>query len=209
MPAVYTLKQSDIRSLSRFYDSRFKRYGYDPRSLGWVLGSQQIRFKALAAIGSLKGCSILDVGCGFGDLYGYLLASDVSVKYTGVDLNPDFIKIARQTYPDADFIVADFEEGNIKGKFDWSFESGIFNLKLADNTNMIHNTLQKMFKMSKKGVAADFLDAGTGLKDSTMHYADPAELAAFCGTLTKRYTIKSDYRPAEFCVYLYRDRPLE
>lgn len=206
---MYALKQNDVRSLSRFYSSRFRRYGHDPRSLGWVLGSQQIRFKALAAIGNLRGCSILDVGCGFGDLYGYLLARDISVRYTGVDLNPGFIKIARQTYPDADFIVADFEEENIPGKFDWSFESGIFNLKLHDNTSIIHNTLKKMFKMSKKGVAADFLNAGTEFKDSTMHYVDPAELAAFCSTLNKRYAIKSDYRPDEFCVYLYRDRPIE
>jgi SAM-dependent methyltransferase len=194
----------DTRIIRRFYEGQYKTYGYDPRSLGWIAGSQQTRFRELAAIGDLEGCSILDVGCGFGDLYGYLLDRGINVNYTGVDLSPDFLDIARMVYPDAEFFMADFENGTIRGKFDWAFESGAFSLKLSDNKMLIRNSLKKMFKMVKKGMAADFLSSKAAIKDGSLYYQDPDELREFCCTLSERVVIKNDYRPAEFCVYIYK-----
>lgn len=45
----------------------------------------------------LDGLSILDVGCGYGDLVERL---PNTVKYTGIDLNPDAIRRARDSDPD-------------------------------------------------------------------------------------------------------------
>jgi len=198
------MEPRDIRTVRRFYDGQYRTYGFDPRSLGWIVGSQEIRFKELTAIGGLDGCSVLDVGCGFGDLYGYLLDRGLHINYTGVDLSPDFIDIARITYPDAAFIMADFETAPLSGKFDWAFASGTFNLRLADNPGLIRNSLKKMFKLSKKGLAVDFLSSHAAFKDSSLHYQDPEDLLAFCETLSDRVVVKSDYRPAEFCVYVYK-----
>lgn len=201
-----SVNPQDLAAEKRFYNRSFKRYGYDPRSLGWILGTQQIRFRQLIGIGNLKGCSVLDVGCGFGDLYGYLIAMGIKVDYTGVDLNENFINVARNVYPDAHFIVADFEDERISGKFDWAFESGIFNLKINDNNSFIRNTLKKMFKVVRRGVAADFIGAHAAIKDHGLYYQDRGELLSFCGTLSKRLLLKSDYRPPEFCIYMYKDR---
>lgn len=203
--AVDFVKSRDVKVLRRFYDSRYRSYGYDPRSLGWIVGTQQIRFKHLTSIGDLDGCSVLDVGCGFGDLYGYLQAKGMNVDYTGIDLNPAFIKIARKVYPDATFIIGDFEKAQLNENFDWSFESGIFNLKIENNDAYIRNTLKKMFAVSRKGVAADFLNSRTMFKDSTMYYQDPEELRYFCGSLSGRVAVKNSRRPAEFYLYLYKD----
>jgi SAM-dependent methyltransferase len=194
----------DTRIIRRFYESQYETYGYDPRSLGWIVGSQQTRFRELAAIGDLEGCSILDVGCGFGDLYGYLLDRGIRVNYTGVDLSHDFLDVARIVYPDAEFFMADFEREAIPGKFDWAFESGAFSLKLSDNKTLIRNSLKKMFKMVKKGIAADFLSSNAAIKDSSLYYQDPEELRGFCNTLSERITIKNNYKPTEFCIYIYK-----
>jgi SAM-dependent methyltransferase len=194
----------DTRIIRRFYESQYETYGYDPRSLGWIVGSQQTRFRELAGIGDLEGCSILDVGCGFGDLYGYLLDQGIKVNYTGVDLSPHFLDIARMVYPDAEFFMADFEKEPIPGKFDWAFESGAFSLKLSDNKTLIRNSLKKMFKMVKKGIAADFLSSNAAIKDSSLYYQDPEELRKFCNTLSERITIKNNYKPTEFCIYIYK-----
>jgi ubiquinone/menaquinone biosynthesis C-methylase UbiE len=201
---VNALKPSDASVLKRFYDGRYRFYGHDPRSLGWIVGTQQIRFKQLTSIGEVNGCSILDVGCGFGDLYGYLLAKGIRVEYTGIDLNPIFIKIAKIAYPDANFIVGDFEDTHFPGRFDWSFESGIFNMKIEDNDAFIRNTLKKMFRICKKGLAADFLNSRTIIKDHSMYYQDPEDMRYFCHSLSDHVILKSGYRPAEFCVYVYK-----
>ncbi len=200
------MKPRDVGILKRFYDGRYRSYGYDPRSLGWIVGTQQIRFKQLTSIGDLNGCAVLDVGCGFGDLYGYLQAKGIRVDYTGIDLSPDFIKTARKLYPDARFVVGDFEDAHFDGMFDWSFESGIFNLKIENNDAFIRNTLKKMFRLSKKGFAADFLNSRTLFRDGSMYYQDPEAMRYFCHSLSGRVVLKSGYRPAEFCVYVYKGR---
>ena len=197
----------DTRNAKRektYYNSQFQIYGYDPRSLGWVRGSQAVRFKNLTMVGELENCSILDVGCGFGDLYGYLLDSGLRVKYTGVDINRNFIETARGIYPDAHFIEADFESQVIAGKYDWAFASGIFNLKIEDNRTFIENSLKKMFKLSKKGIAADFLNAKKGVKSGNLYYQDPVELSRFCDRLSGYVIVREDYLPSDFCIYVYR-----
>ncbi len=200
---VNFLNSRDAGVFKRFYEGRYRTYGYDPRSLGWIVGTQQIRFKQLASVGDLSGCSVLDVGCGFGDLYGYLLAHGINVDYTGIDLNAAFISIARKVYPDARFIIGDFEEERFRGRFDWSFESGIFNLKIGNTGAFVRNTLKKMSALSRKGLAADFLSSRTMIKDGTMYYQDPEEMRYFCLSMSDRVVVKSGYRFGEFCVYVY------
>ncbi len=194
----------DVGVFKRFYEGRYRTYGYDPRSLGWIVGTQQVRFKQLASIGDLDGCSVLDVGCGFGDLYGYLLAKGIDVEYTGIDLNPAFITIARKVYPGGRFIIGDFEEERFRGRFDWAFESGIFNLKIKNTTEFVRNALKKMFALSRRGLAADFLSSRTLIMDGSMYYQDPEEMRYFCHSLSDRVVLKSGYRFGEFCVYVYR-----
>lgn len=198
----------DTRNAKRqktYYNSQFHIYGYDPRSLGWHKGSQAIRFENLTMIGDLDGCSVLDVGCGFGDLYDYLKKSGIEVQYLGVDINRNFIRTARETFPDAKFLEADFEEGLIRGKFDWAFASGIFNLKIDDNLSFIEHILRKMYKICKKGLAADFLNAKNTLKGTGLYYQDPEELLELCRGISSRVEVRSDYLPSDICVYLYKD----
>lgn len=198
------MKDRDRATLAHYYNENLRRYGYDSRSLGWIQGTQLDRFSVLTAVGNLEGCSILDVGCGFGDLYEFLRQNGINVDYTGVDLNQDFIEIARQRHPDAEFIVDDFESSKIKGKFDWSFESGIFNLKVSDHDAFVRNMLRKMFKVSRKGIAADFLN-DRGLKTGEMYHPSPVDLYNFCNRMSGRVVLRCDYKPTEFCVYVYKD----
>lgn len=186
------------------YNERLKKYGYDPRTLGWLKGRQPIRFKILSEIGDLSNCSILDVGCGFGDLYGFLMKKGLTIEYTGVDINPNLIEIARNIYPHAQFEVKDFLEGN-KGEFDWVFSSGFFNFRLPDNKSFIRTMLKKMFEMCKKGIAADFLSSYVEFRNEDAYYTCPEDVFTFCRTLSRRVTLRHDYMPFEFCIYVYRN----
>ncbi len=206
-PAVISLNTRNARREKTYYNSKFHTYGYDPRSLGWILGSQEIRFKNLTMVGDLNDQSILDVGCGFGDLYGYLSNTGVRIKYTGVDINRNFIKTARAVYPDAHFIEADFEKDVIPGKYDWAIASGVFNLKIDDNQAFIENSLKKMFKLSKKGIVADFLNSKAACGCDGLYYQDAGRLLEFCDRLSARVVFRDNYLPTDFCIYVYKDKP--
>ena len=90
------MKTQDIEFNINYYDTLIKQHGYDAKSLDWSSKkAQEDRFKILTDIGDLSGCKILDVGCGFGDLYKWLNKQEIQVNYTGIDIK-NFIKIARE-----------------------------------------------------------------------------------------------------------------
>ena len=198
------MDEMEKHEVTKRYNERLKKYGYDPRTLGWLKGRQPIRFKVLSEIGDLNNCSILDVGCGFGDLYGFLINIGLNVKYTGYDINLNLIEIAKEKHLDACFEVKDILIDEVKHKFDYILSSGVFNFKLSDNKTFIENMLKKMFEICNKGVAADFMSGYVDFKNEDAYYTSPEEIFSFCKTLSRRVTLRHDYMPFEFCVYVYK-----
>jgi ubiquinone/menaquinone biosynthesis C-methylase UbiE/GT2 family glycosyltransferase len=67
------------------------------------------------------GCSVLEVGCGAGDL----LASVRPAFGVGVDFSRNAIRIARSRHPHLRFIVSEAERLAIRGTFDYVILSGL------------------------------------------------------------------------------------
>ena len=65
-----------FNSSNKYYGELLNEYGRDPRSLGWIKGRQAIRFAKLTEfLGKTdidENFTLLDYGCGFGDLYLFL-----------------------------------------------------------------------------------------------------------------------------------------
>jgi len=93
----------------------------------------------------------------------------------------------------------------ITSDIDWIFSSGVFDFKLSDNKSFIQNMFKKMFKICNKGVAADFMSSYVDFKNEKANYASPEEIFSFCKTISRRVTLRHDYMPSEFCVYIYKD----
>lgn len=199
------MKQKDKLAVISRYNERLTKYGYDPRTLGWFKARQPVRFRVLSEIGDLDNCSILDVGCGFGDLYGFLVNIGLNAKYTGYDINPNLIKIAKEKHPSVCFEVKDILTDEINQKFDYVLSSGVFNFKLSDNKSFIQNMFKKMFEISTKGVAVDFMSSYVDFENEDAYYANPEEIFSYCKTLSRRVTLRHDYMPFEFAVYIYKD----
>jgi ubiquinone/menaquinone biosynthesis C-methylase UbiE len=199
------MKEEEKKETIERYNERLKKYGYDPKTLGWLKGKQDIRFYILTEIGIRNNDSILDVGCGFGDLFGFFNKKKMDIKYTGVDINPNLIDIGKKVYPSANFSVMDFEQEDIDKKFDWVLASGIFNFKLENNEKFIKNMLKKMFDISKKGVAVDFMSSYVDFQNEGAYHTKPEEVFSYSKTLSKRVALRNDYFPFEFCLYLYKN----
>jgi len=188
-----------------YYTELLKKYGHDPQSVGWGprKGKQSLRFSILSQIGNLSDCSVLDIGCGFGDLYGYLEYKKIRTKYLGIDINPELIKIAKLVYPKARFEVRDFEERRFVKKFDWVFFSGISSAGCS--YPYIKKVMTEMFRICRKGLAMNFVGGIIDYKTKDLFYSDPEEIYSITRSLSNRVTIRHDYAPFEFTTYVYKN----
>jgi trans-aconitate methyltransferase len=193
------------------YVARLAQYGYDPRTLGWAAGKQAERFAVLTSfvpLGQIE--SVLDVGCGFGDLYGYLRQHDYRGTYTGIDLVPELIEEGRTRFVDADLRVADLSDMSGDKTFDLVVGSGIFNAKLRHESSLEHirSALEKMFAVCRQVTAVDFLTSYVDFERDDLHYMPPETAFAFAKALTRRVALRHDYMPFEFALGAYRDDTL-
>ena len=183
------------------HNKLFKEFNVSEKSLGYRTG-QSIRFQVLTEIGDLRNATILDVGCGFGDLCRFLEKKKLNVKYHGVDINQDFIDVAKKRNPNGKFEVRDIEKNPFTKKFDYVFGAGIFTLASFKNVKPI---IKEQFRICKKGVAIDFLSTYVTYRDSPLFYINPEKMFKFAKTLTKRVTLRHDYKPYEYCIYLNKN----
>ncbi|MDR3332895.1 MAG: glycosyltransferase [Synergistaceae bacterium] len=70
-----------------------------------------------------EGASVLELGCGRGDLIASLKPS----AGVGVDFSPEMIKEARKRHPNLKFICCDAHSIDIEGKFDFIIMSDLLN----------------------------------------------------------------------------------
>ena len=116
----------------RYFDRRLDEFGATLGAVDWgSAGSQRARFTALAAVGALDGCRVLDVGCGLGDLCGYLEGVATRVDYHGCDLNARMVAAAAARYPAHSFAVSDLMKETLPGAVpcDYVLASGLFYLR--------------------------------------------------------------------------------
>lgn len=194
------------RNIER-YTARYQEFGYNPRSLGWGdNGRQHIRFAALMGIALSGEGSVLDVGCGFGDLYGFLQGTGWKGKYVGVDIVPTLLEEARKQYADIEVRLCDVLQEDLSEKFDYVISSGIFNARLRDEPQpaYIATMLERMLDLSTVGVAADFLSTYVDYQREEAYHASPSAMLELGMKLTRRTVVRHDYLPYEFCIYLYR-----
>jgi SAM-dependent methyltransferase len=204
------VKTEDRLDFVQRYEKRLQEFGYSPATLGWGLhGRQEVRFSVLCELAlQIPGCSVLDVGCGFGDLYDFLTSHGWNGVYTGIDIVPGLLNIARDRHPGLDFQEVDITDDTAKiGTYDFVLASGILNAALPSGGNQSHSelVLRKMYLRSQRAVCIDFLSTYVDFQKPGAHHTDPGWALAAAKRLTRRVILRHDYMPFEFCMYLFRD----
>lgn len=192
------------------YTQYYEKHGYHFKSVGWGnWETQHLRFQILSEVGDLRKTEVVDLGCGFGDLYGFLKEKFGEIKYSGIDLVEDFIREGQKRHPDADFLVQDILEDGFEKCADFYLISGALNSKIADNLNYSEEIISKTFSMSRRGMAVNFLSKYVDYETGFAYHHSPEQVFAFAKTLTKYVTLRHDYPLWEFTVYLYKKDYIE
>lgn len=199
------MNEKDVLKYIDRYNARFDSFGYDPKTLGWGGGKerQHLRFKILSEIGIGPHDSVLDIGCGFADFYGFLKEQGWSGQYLGVDINPALLKVAQDQYPGVQLTMLDILKDPIRNRYDWVVESGVFNAKLEYENNLVYieKMITKMYELSFKGVACDFMSTYVDYQHPDAYHADPGDIIKISKQLGAKIIVRLDYLPYEFAVY--------
>ena len=196
------MDKSELESVLRRYDERLKEFGHDPRTLGWTKGRHNLRYHILLSQWDLRQASVLDFGCGFGDMYGYSRKIGLDFHYEGIDLNPSLIEAGKKSFPDAVLQARDaFAEGLPK-KYDFILSSGVHNLKLKDNWAFIERTFQLFDENATEGFALNFLSKKVEYELADTYHADPSRILDLAYEYSNRVILRNDYMPFEFTIFI-------
>lgn len=180
-------------------------YGDDPRGLDYEnWAEQQVRFHVMAEALPLNGRRILDVGCGFADFADYLTVNYGAVSYEGVDLCEAAIAKARHRHPAMSLRVLDILEEDPGGTYDFVVANGIFDQLNDDAIEIVRALITRMFELSARAVAFTARSAWAEQPPSQVFHVDPLVMLAFCRTLTPRVTLRHDYQPGDFAIFMRR-----
>jgi SAM-dependent methyltransferase len=197
----------DLRALEDYYADQLRRHKTPQQRVGWnTEESQRVRFEALASVGKLQGTKILDVGCGLGGFWGYLKDQKIRADYTGVDLFPNVIREAKRAYPGIKFearnlLAMPFDSQ----KYDYSFLSGVFNVKVRDNIRYMKAVLNSVLQQTRKAVAFNVLNSEAGIKESNRFMVGPRELVELGRQLeVSRVHLLDHYHHLDLTLFLYK-----
>lgn len=186
-----------IENLKEHYSKLFEQNGISPAAVQHSSELGQFkRFEILTAA-LPKTASIIDLGCGLGDMLTYLRKNHYTGNFLGLDFMPEFISTAEQRFTNdeqAKFQEFDILNEDIPEGYEYILLSGVFNNNIEDIESFMQTTLIKMFKACGKGMAFNSLSTYVDYQDEDLYYSDPLEVFDFCKkNLSPLVTLKHDY----------------
>jgi hypothetical protein len=201
------MKAHEKDKIIRRYSDRLKEFGANEKALGWDKKRHHLRYNILLSQWSFENDSLLDFGCGFGDMHGYIHENNLNLNYNGVDINPDLIEEGKNKYRNVNLRALDFLSEQNNEQYDYLVSSGVHNFKLEDNWEFIKNTFVKFNDSAKKGFALNFISnkVDESHKKDHLYYADPSLLLGLAYSFSRKVVLRNDYMPFEFTIFVNKE----
>jgi SAM-dependent methyltransferase len=190
-----------------YHSDREKKCQHDPaRILGWSSEESQFaRFDVFERELEFHGKSVLDLGCGYGDLAHFLKVKQHLKHYTGVDFLKRFI---RQAKLEAD-ISMHFKHGNFVqmqlNPHDIVIASGSLNYQSSDK-NYLQKAIQAGFYACNEAFAFNLLNSHFFRQDRLLKAYNPDEVLSICRQLTDQVQFIDDYMQEDFTIILRKNK---
>lgn len=170
-----------------FYSYAYEKYGVSAKGVHWHSKERQYqRFEILMDYlkDELEESSLLDVGCGYGDLINYFQENNLYPKsYTGIDCEEIMCQNASKRFPLSNFLRKDFLYDELP-KADYYVCSGSLNILTKEE--FLYG-IRQCFKQCEKGFVFNFVT------DSFIHGLSVFDIYIYCHTLTKDIKFQSGY----------------
>jgi SAM-dependent methyltransferase len=199
---------------ARYYAGKFAQHGPRPEGVDWRdAESQSLRFDQLVAVCDDLDAdrTILDYGCGYGALLGYLRERGAAVGYVGFELAAEMVEHAAAAFagdPGARFTS---DRAGL-GTPDYVLASGVFNVKQDaagdDWTAYVVDELRGIARLAGRGFAFNVLTSYSDPERMRpdLYYADPGFFFDLCKREFSRHVaLLHDYGLWEFTVHVRRE----
>jgi trans-aconitate methyltransferase len=177
------------------------------RALGWKDDEhQRKRFEVLATVADLSGRTVLDVGCGYGDLREYLDHRFTGITYIGIDQQPEYIVEAKARYgnrPDTFFFQRDFTTLTFPG-VDIVVASGALSYRCG-NPGFYRDMIEKMYSAASRAVAFNVLDVNVFPTHPLLVGLEPGQVTEWCTALTPHVKVIRGYLDDDVTLFLYKE----
>jgi trans-aconitate methyltransferase len=195
-------------TIRHYHRHRMETCGHGTaRALGWKDDEhQRKRFAVLATVGDLTGCSVLDVGCGYGDLKDYLDSRFAGITYTGIDQQPECIVEAQSRYgnrPDTFFFESDFTTLSFPD-VDVVMASGALSYRCA-NPAFYVDMICRMYRAARRAVAFNVLDVNRFPMHPLLIGHDPEQVVAWCKGIARNVEVVRGYLDDDVTLFLYKE----
>lgn len=183
---------------TKFYKAALTQHGHTSKGVHWNSdSSQQVRFDVLLGLlPDITEMTLVDVGCGFGDLYCYMERKPKC--YTGIDIMDEMVKEA-QKRTSCKIIKADVLQDNLPSA-DYYICSGAMNILSRFETYLF---IRRCYEASTKGFVFNLLE---GEDESLLYnYFQPKEIKKMAKELGAKFYMKKGYLPRDFSVFLEKE----
>ncbi|MDC7124774.1 MAG: class I SAM-dependent methyltransferase, partial [Spirochaetales bacterium] len=168
--------------------------------------------RALTDNVNLDGKSILDVGCGCGDLYD-LIKTDYKInsRYLGVYILEKMVKRAESEHEEASFFLADIFDDSFFAEdafgccnFDITFTSGIFNLQAGNNEDFLKKAIPILASLSTEAFVFNLLNPESPDPDNRYFYYAPEKAAELAEPFSKKIELIDGYLDNDYTLICWR-----
>lgn len=199
-------RKKELEATVNRYRSAYQRHGDSPKSLLWNSHkSADIRFKNLLADINIESKSILDIGCGLGDIIPYLNKKSLKFTYTGIDLLPDFVEKAKEKYPQHTFLAGDYKQ--LMRPADIVLCSGALNSNIENVVEERKEAVELMFDYANEvlcfNMAGNFPQP-ENREDYIVYYVNSLEFIQYLFSLTSNMIVRHHYDPLDFTAILFK-----
>lgn len=149
--------------------------------------------------------TILDVGCGIGDLWAYCteILNCENPLYTGIDLDTNIIEFAKKKFPNATFYNQTLS-GFSPTKVDWVIAISAFN-EIPEFPLDIKQTIELMYDSANKGIALNLMHAYLNDTDKkSLQVFDPKEILSWALEKYDNVKFHKNYINRDFYLCIYK-----
>jgi len=190
------------------YQGTYKKFGDDPRSLQYNSArAASVRYEQLLADIDVDGKTILDVGCGFGDLIPFINSKTKSFDYLGIDIMSEFIKVAQKKYPKYKFLTGDYLGHPLSQKFDVIFCSGSLNSNIIGAESFRRHAIKNLFNHANYALSFNLTGScpqPENKKAFRVYYSNSLEILMYCLGLTRKVILRQHYKKKDFTVVMFK-----
>lgn len=155
--------------------------------------------------------SILDFGCGTAHLNEYILEHCLeNLEYSGLDLSPKFIDVAKEKFPENTFYCGDIlTNGSLFPNHDYIILNGVFtekrSLSFDEMWHYFTEMIKSLYAKCNLGIAFNVMSKNVDWEREDLFHLPFDQLSQFlCSEITRDFVIRNDYGLFEYTTYIYK-----